>query len=267
MLTKEIKNISGNYYDWLKNNHQFIPIEDDSLELYSPFLDYFGEAISVNISKHGDKYLLTDYGETLWNLEIFGVDLTSDKKSKKYQLFNNIITFDELYFDETNKAIEKLASRSDLPQSIHNFVKSLANVSNLVITKRETTISLFKDEVMNYFIENRENLYPHVFPDVSVQGKSKLTHKFDLTFPGKRTEYIKIIKNVNKNNAKNILFDWQDVQEYRNLAYNTDSRLNIIHQDLESISPSVLTMMEEYGVDIFSFNDKDKIENKFSKTA
>jgi len=267
MLTKEIKDISEIYYNWLRNNHQFIPIEDDSLEFYSPFLDYFGEAISVNISKYGDKYLLTDYGETLWNLEIFGVNLSSDKKSKKYQLFNNILNYDALYFDERNKEIKKLASKAELAQSIHNFVEALANISNLAITKRETTVSLFKDEVMSYFMENRGNLYPHVFPDVSVQGKSKLTHRFDLTFPGKRTEYIKIIKNINNNNAKNILFDCHDVQEYRNIAYNTDSRLNIIHQDLESISPPVLTMMEEYGVDIFSFNDKDKIENKFSKIA
>lgn len=266
MHTQEIKGISENYYNWLKNNHQFIPVEDESLELYSPMLDFFGDSISVNISKSGDRYYLSDFGETLWNLEIAGIDLTGDKQLKKYQLFKNIIDYDGLNFDETNQEINKLTTKSNLSQAIHDFILALANISNLAITRRETTISLFKDEVMNYFLENRDRLYPEVFPDVSVQGKSKLIHKFDLTFPGKRTEYIKIMKNLNNNNAKNILFDWQDVEEYRNTTYNTDSRLNIIHQDLESIPSSVLTMMDEYGVEIFSFEEKHRIEDKFSKT-
>lgn len=267
MYTQEINDISENYYDWLKNNHKFTPVGEESVELYSPVLDYFGDSISVNISKRDDGYYLSDFGETLWNLELAGVDLTADKKSKRYQLFKNIIDYDGLTYDEINHEINKLTSKSNLPQSLHDFVSALANVSNLAVTKKETTISLFKDEVMHYFLENRDTLYPEVFPDVSVQGKSKLIHKFDLAFPGKQTEYIKIMKSINKSNAKNILFDWHDVEEYRNQAYNTDSRLNIIHQDLESLSSSVLTMMEEYGVEIFSFEDKSKLEDKFSKTA
>lgn len=267
MNTKEINDISRDYYKWLTDNNKFIPIEDESLELFSPFLDYFGESISVNISKHGDKYLLSDYGETLWNLELFGIDLTKDKNSKKYQLLKNITTYDGLILDEEYNELKKLTTKKNLSQSLHDYIEAISNVSSLAVTKRENVISLFRDEVMQYFLENRDELYPHVFPDFRVQGKSQITHKFDLAFPGKQTEYIKIIKNVGINNTKNILFDWRDVQDFRNETYNTDSRLNIIHQDIETVSPTVLTMLEEYGVDIFSFREKDKIENKFSIKA
>lgn len=267
MKTQEITEISKDYYRWLNENNKFIPIDDESLELYSPLLDYFGDSISINLSKKDDKYLLSDYGETLWNLEMFGIDLTSDKNSKRYQLFKNILMYDGITFDETDKEIKKMSTKTNLSQSIHDFIGALSNVSSLAVTKRETTISLFREEVMHYFLDNREELYPHVFPDFRVQGKSHLTHKFDLTFPGKRTEYIKILKNVNQNNAKNLLFDWQDVQEYRNEHYNTDSRLNIIHQNLEEISAAALTILEEYDVEIFSFDEKHRIEKKFSQPA
>lgn len=267
MRPQEIKDISNNYYSWIKANHKFIQLENDSLEFYSPILDYFGDSISVNISTIEDRYYLSDFGETLWNMEIAGINLTNDKQSKRYQLFEGIIEYEGLLFDETKQEIYKLTTKSNLPQSIHDFVSTLAKVSNLAITKKEKTISLFRDEVMHYFLENRDTLYPQVFPDVSVQGRSKLIHKFDLTFPGKRTEYIKIIKSINQSNAKNIIFDWQDVEDYRNPTYNTDSRLNIIHQGLETVSPSVSTMLKEYGIELFAFDNKHEIETKFGKVA
>ncbi len=83
MHDNTIKSISKDYFDYLQTESKFIPLENETIEFYSPIVDYFGDSISVNISFSGDQYKLTDHGETLWNMEQLGIDLTSNKKTKK----------------------------------------------------------------------------------------------------------------------------------------------------------------------------------------
>lgn len=78
-----IKSISEDYFDYLQTESKFVPLENETIEFYSPIVDYFGDSISVNISFSENRYKLTDHGETLWNMEQFGIDLTSHKKQKK----------------------------------------------------------------------------------------------------------------------------------------------------------------------------------------
>ncbi|REH90966.1 hypothetical protein DOS68_04475 [Staphylococcus felis] len=132
-------------------------------------------------------------------------------------------------------------------------------MSNLSILKKENIKSLFKDEVIQYFLRNR-NIYPNIFPEFKVEGKSKLTHSFEAVFPDKTTEYVKTIKHLNTNSAKNALFDWDDVEEYRSKTYDSNARLNIITINSDDTSESVLTMLSQYNVDILSFDNKKQLE-------
>lgn len=83
MFENEIKSISEEYFNYLKNESKFLPLENESIEFYSPVVDFFGDSISVNISFTGSHYKLTDHGETLWNMEEFGIDLMRHKQQKK----------------------------------------------------------------------------------------------------------------------------------------------------------------------------------------
>lgn len=261
MNDNEIKSISKDYFNYLKKESKFVPLENESIEFYSPIVDYFGDSISVNISNNIDNYLLTDYGETLWNLEQLGIDLTSHKKQKKYQFLKNIIESNNLVLE--NKKIQQYIDRKKLPQAIHDYVLAISEISNLAILKKDNIKSLFRDEVIQYFLKNRET-YPNVFIEFKVEGKSKLTHNFEAVFPGKTTEYVKTIKQINKNSAKNLLFDWEDVEEYRSKMYDSNARLNIITENEDEISDSVATMLSRYNVEVLPFDDKRKIKRKFS---
>ncbi|PTJ03438.1 hypothetical protein BU046_10835 [Staphylococcus simulans] len=261
MHDKEIKSISKDYFDYLKKESKFIPLENESIEFYSPIVDYFGDSISVNISNNIDGYLLTDYGETLWNMEQFGIDLTSHKKQKKYQFLKNIIETNGLILEDNE--IQKYIDRKNLPQAIHDYVLAVSEISNLAILKKDNIKSLFKDEVIQYFLNHRDT-YTNVFFEFKVEGKSKLTHNFEAVFPGKTTEYVKTIKQINKNSAKNVLFDWDDVEEYRSKMYDSNARLNIITENDDEISDSVATMLSRYNVDVLPFDDKKRLAKKFS---
>lgn len=145
-----IKSISEDYFDYLQTESKFVPLENETIEFYSPIVDYFGDSISVNISFSENRYKLTDHGETLWNMEQFGIDLTSHKKQKKYQLLNNIVQNYGLVIE--NKSINFYTNRKYLSQAIHDYVLAISEISYLGILKKENIKSLFKDEVMQYFL-------------------------------------------------------------------------------------------------------------------
>ena len=95
-------------------------------------------------------------------MEQFGLDLTNHKK-KKYQLLNNIIQNYGLVIE--NKHINFYTNRIDLSQAIHDYVLAISEISYLGILKKENIKSLFKDEVMQYFLSNRK-IYLIYFPNL-----------------------------------------------------------------------------------------------------
>ncbi|WP_065581152.1 DUF1828 domain-containing protein [Staphylococcus hominis] len=135
MIKNEIKSISENYFNYLKDANKFKLLDNNSIEFYTPILDHFGDSISVNIRKKGSNYIISDYSETLWNLEQFGVDLLEDKRSKKYKLLKDILDYNDVSLEDTD--LNKYADKDNLSQSIHDYVQAIANVSNLAIVKRE----------------------------------------------------------------------------------------------------------------------------------
>ncbi|MDT4035461.1 DUF1828 domain-containing protein [Staphylococcus hominis] len=261
MLKTEIKSISEDYFKYLTDTSKFKLLDNDSIEFYTPILDHFGDSISVNIRKKDSNYIISDYGETLWNLEQFGVNLLEDKRSKKYQLLKDILDYNDISLEDAD--LNKYADKDNLSQSIHDYVQAIANVSNLAIVKREMIKSLFKEEVIQYFLTNRD-IYPNFFPDLKVEGKSKLSHSFDGVFPGENPKFIKTLKHVSLSNAKNLMFDWEDVEEYRNKNYDSNAQLNIITESKDNISKEAQTMLAQYKVDIISFDNKAMVIDKFS---
>lgn len=67
MDKNEIKNISENYFEYLKKESTFKHLVDDSVEFYSPVVDFFGESISINISKKRMNILL------LISVKLYGI--------------------------------------------------------------------------------------------------------------------------------------------------------------------------------------------------
>ncbi|MEL3711472.1 DUF1828 domain-containing protein [Staphylococcus borealis] len=260
MCNEDIKTISNDYYEYLKNENNFIPLQNKSIEFYSPVIDYFGDSISVNIQKQGEEYYVTDYGETLWNLKEFGIDLLQNKQSKNYHILSNILNDYDLLIED--KKIYVKTNKKQLSQSLHDFIQAISDISNLAILKKDTVKSLFKEEVIDYFLANKR-LFPNIFPEFKVEGKSKLIHSFVAVFPGETTQYVQTLKNINTNSAKNILFDWEDVSEYRSKHYDTNAKLNLITENKKDISSQAYEILNSYGVNVLSFDDKHSLEKQF----
>ena len=52
-MTTQLNLLAKDYFDYLQTESKFIPLENETIEFYSPIVDYFGDSISVNISFQG----------------------------------------------------------------------------------------------------------------------------------------------------------------------------------------------------------------------
>ena len=63
------------------------------------------------------------------------MDLLEDKRSKKYKLLKDILDYNDIVLEDSD--LNKYADKYDLSQSIHDYVQTVANVSNLAIVKEK----------------------------------------------------------------------------------------------------------------------------------
>ncbi|MBH4861136.1 hypothetical protein I6E93_13645, partial [Staphylococcus aureus] len=54
------------------------------------------------------------------------------------------------------------------------------------------------------------------------------------------------------------------VEVHRNKNFDSNARLNIITEQQGDISEAVSTMLSQYNVEVFSFENKKQLEEKFS---
>jgi hypothetical protein len=80
MKTKE-KDYVGWYTDWLRSNIKLNNIGEYT-EITTPFLDRHNDFIQFYIQQNGDKFILTDDGYTLADLEISGLNINSERREE-----------------------------------------------------------------------------------------------------------------------------------------------------------------------------------------
>src|SRR5690625_3011826 len=70
-----LNKIEKAWQNWIKTAFEFKAINDNEVQVLTPFTDAFGDGILFNAKQDGNNYTLTDNGYILWNLEINGIDV------------------------------------------------------------------------------------------------------------------------------------------------------------------------------------------------
>ncbi|WP_449354369.1 DUF1829 domain-containing protein [Virgibacillus natechei] len=258
-----LKDIKENYLDWLKDNTKLTEVMNNSIEISSPFLDSYDENIKIYISKDKNGFILSDDGYTFWNLNAYG--MAFKKNTSRHSMLHRIINIKGLKFDEQTKEIYIKANQNTIGSAMHTLIQGLINISNLSITNTKNIKGLFYDNVYNYFSKNNEIF--DFFPDIDLQGKSQLTHKFDYMFnmKDKKKKLVKLVNQLNINAVQSILFSWEDTYTQRLHKYNEDlSMATIINDENKNINQSYLAAFEEYNVQYVFWSEKDSIHKNLS---
>lgn len=258
------RDIATNYFDWIKNNHQFYDVNSNTIEVQTPYLDNFGDSISLLIEKNGDNYTLTDQGYTIWNLQSNGIDVTKTT-SLRNQLMNSIINFESATLGDNNEII-KVSNERNLSQSIHEMTQVLIRLSDLSFTHSNRVRSIFYQEVMDYFAEN--NTTYNYFPSFYITGKSQLKHKIDYLFfnSNRERKLVKVQNSLNKNSVDSVLISWLDTSSHRLEHYGENTTLDVIvsGENFGQIKDEYIQALHEYNIGIVNFDDKVEVQRKFA---
>ena len=256
--------IATDYFEWVKNNHHFYDLTDNKIEVQTPFLDNFGDSISLIIIKEGSNFVISDQGYTVWNLKANGVDVTKTSTLRN-QLMNSIINFDSANLNEKNEIITTSNERN-LSQSIHEMTQVLLRISDLSFTHSSRIKSIFYQEVFDYFSVN-SNIYNY-YPSFYVTGKSQLKHKIDFLFFNSQRErkLVKVQNSLNKNSVDSVLISWIDTSAYRTENYGENTTLDVIvnGENYSNIKDEFVQALAEYNIDIVNFDDKEELQRKFA---
>jgi len=251
--------ITGNdfiesYIKWFREGVSFSD-KNGYTEITTPFVDSHNDMIQIYVQQDGNSLLLSDDGWTIGDLRASGVDL---RNSKRRLILNRIVNRFGIGVDGDELVVK--AGMSTFPQKKHSLIQAMLSVSDLMAMSGSRVPGVFSDNVFSYLQSKR--IWGS--RDIQLQGKSGLSHKFDILIPKTNDSpetIIQAVNNPNKNAVQLTLFEWTDIHVQR----DDDSRLFVFLNDSRSdISASVINAFEEYEIDTFPWKDRDRIVEKFS---
>lgn len=121
-----LNKIEKAWQNWIKTAFEFKAINDNEVQVLTPFTDAFGDRILFNVRQDGDNYTLTDNGYLLWNLEINGMDV-----GKLQALIDKILKQFGFTRANNDEILRKNVKMGKLPQAMMEFVELILKLSYL----------------------------------------------------------------------------------------------------------------------------------------
>jgi len=247
MTIQAIDNLIGQYLEWLRDRTILREIDEEWVEITTPYLDRHNDYMQVYVRRDDGGYALTDDAYTVTDLSLSGCDLDTPKRRRLLQttLKGFGVTLD-------GHALTVRASAADFALRKHNLIQAMLAVNDLFSLATPIVVSLFKEDVESWLIENRVRY----LPQVKFTGRSGYDHLFDFAIPssdGIPERLLKAINQPSKNAAQSLVFAWLDTREER----PADSRAYAFLNDHESpVPPSVIEALTSYDVEAVAWSQR-----------
>lgn len=226
------------YCKWLRDNTITSTLSNGWTEIGTPILDRHNDGIIIYIKKEGETITISDDGYTLNDLQISGIPIQRNTYQK---ILTNLLT--SYGITQKDYELTTTATMSTFAVKKHLFIQGLLAINDMFLLSTKNIKSIFLDDVANFFIENK---IIHT-PNVSLAGKSGLTHHIDYIIPAathnnKPEKLIKAFNTPREDIVKSALFSWNDIQKTR----NTNPELVVFLNDQKPVKDKIIYALEEY---------------------
>lgn len=244
------------YFDWLKKRTFVSEDETTGWSVIStPFTGLFNDTIDIYAKQSSDgRVILSDDGNTLNNLELFGVGFKNTPGRKGIIERIKLNYGVSLIKDEITKTI----AMSDFVQGKHDMLRAILELSDMINLTTHRVSSSFKDDVKNLFYEKEMN----VTPDFIVSGRSGIRFTFDyLIAKPKKETVIQVFNNFDKPNLATFLLGIDEVKMPRELISSKQLEPIAIINDTETnIKEEYLEALRNRKMDYLFWSEHDKPE-------
>ncbi len=210
MLVADAERIIDEYARWVRES--MVPVQQgNAVRIVTPMLDRNNDCLSVLVGESPDGgYVITDLGETVADLELSGVRLSTDKRS---EMLDRFVRGYGVSRSDQNELYVRCSS-SELVQKMNMLIQAMASVDDMFMLAHDSVRELFMRDVGGWLLEHDVRYVD----GPSFPGRSGLMYKFDYAIGRSRRKPERLIKTVNRPtdaNVKNALFGWQDIGELR----------------------------------------------------
>ena len=157
-MIEQISKLIDEYRSWLHGSIT-LRLIGRTVEITTPFLDRHNDCIQIYVHKAGDdRFLLTDEGETIYDLEMSGVSLNTPKRKNQLK-----VTTAGFGVKVENKAISVIASSQKFPLALHKIIQAMLAINDLHYTARISINqeAIFDSQVLARVVE--QSTLPDIF--------------------------------------------------------------------------------------------------------
>ncbi|WP_175637040.1 DUF1828 domain-containing protein [Oceanobacillus sojae] len=249
----ELTNQLSTLFDQWNKDHLSFKNQGDFIEITTPFVDMHHDLIQLYLVEKKEKtpYVLTDDGYILNELQMLGVDVNNTQKRKDFFEIT-LKVFGVEYNKNSNELYVTFNTLEDYPKRQHNLLQCIIKISDMLLTSKNTVVSIFTEEITNYF-ETKNVIFS---PNLGFIGKTGNQQTFDFVIPHSPKKNEKLIKAVNKpasDNYTNTLFPFTDVQSIR-----SNSEFIVIANDVNTpIADKFQSSLTNWEVKVLPWSQRE----------
>lgn len=185
------------FIDWYKSKITYNELQQ-ATQIISPYLNHINDRIAIYVQMLDNGHIrLSDDGQTLNELDMAGLDINTPTRKK---ILDEILINFGVQLNDTELTVTTPNIKA-FPQQKHNLLEAIRHIYDLMFTQTSHTISLFKEEVLNFFYEH--NFGGSISPQF--QGVSSITHYIDYNLGATK-------------NRPNILMKFQNNPDYSSVT-------------------------------------------------
>ena len=253
-MIDEVQSLLDQYWIWLRDRTTLRQI-DEWIEITTPYLDRHNDCLQIYAKRENGKFVLTDDGYVIEDLEQSGCHLDSPKRQTLLKT-----TLNGFGVQINGKALEVRASADNFALRKHSLVQAMLAINDLFYLASSTVASLFLEDVVAW-LDLSGIRYT---PNVTFTGKSGYNHRFDFVIPKSRSQPERVLRAINRpsrDTAQAMVFSWFDTREVR----SSESRAYAILNDLDqTISENVLDAMRSYEVRPISWSGREEVREELA---
>jgi len=239
-MVQDIERLLDQYRHWLKDRTSLRTINDDWVEITTPYLDRHNDALQIYARRENGGFVLSDDSYIIHDLEASGCALNTDKRQQLLKM-----TLNGFGVKLERDALQVHASQEDFPLRKHNLIQAMLAVNDLFYLSKPLVESLFYEDVVAWLDANDIRYTPKV----KFTGISGYDHLFHFVIPKspRRHQPERIVQVVNqptRQAAQALIHQWTDTREVR----AEDSRAYALLNDEQDVPRGVVEALSSYKI-------------------
>jgi uncharacterized protein DUF1829/uncharacterized protein DUF1828 len=240
-MVQDIERLLDQYRHWLKDRTGLRTVNDDWVEITTPYLDRHNDALQIYARRENGGFVLSDDSYVIHDLEASGCALNTDKRQQLLRM-----TLKGFGVNLERDALQVHASYEDFPLRKHNLVQAMLAVNDLFYLAKPLVESLFYEDAVAWLDANDIRYTPKV----KFAGTSGYDHLFDFVIPKsprhqQPERIVQVVNDPTRQAAQTLILQWTDTREVR----APDSRAYALLNDLPQAVPrGVIEALSSYRI-------------------